>query len=145
MSASTLRIAIAVFLIAHGLVHYSLTTVPAPAPRALRTPFWPGWWRADTDPAWLASKLGLSTDTVRTLGWMLWVATVIGFALAGLGLLGVPGLKTLWQATATFGSAASLILLVFYWHSWLVLGAAIDVAVLLSLWLRWPSALFHAQ
>jgi hypothetical protein len=39
LSPSTLRILIAVFLIAHGLVHYSLTTVPIPASGALRTPF----------------------------------------------------------------------------------------------------------
>lgn len=143
MNTSLLRTLIAVFLIAHGLVHFSLTYVPVPKPGELRTPFWPAWWRGDTDPAWLAVKLGLSNGLVRGIGSALWVLTVIGFALAGLGLLGVPGLSQLWGAAAVLGAIASLALLVFYWHPWLVLGVVIDLAVFAGLALRWPKFLFE--
>lgn len=142
LTDSTLRLVVSIFLIVHGLVHVSLTTVPAPVAGALRTPFWPGWWRPNTDPAWFASRLGLPNSTVRTAGWVLWLATAAAFVLAGLGLMGLPGLISIWMLMAVVGAAASLVLHVFYWHPWLVLGVIIDVAVLAALWLRWPAALF---
>ena len=145
MSAFTLRLLIALFLIAHGWVHFSLTTVPTPTPGAQRTPFWPGWWREDIDANWFASRLGLSDDFVRILGSILWVATVIGFTLAGLGLLGIPGLSMIWQGTTIFGAIASMLLLGFYWHPWLVMGVMINLAALASVWQQWPLALFTSQ
>lgn len=143
MSASTLRILIALLLIAHGLVHYSLTTVPVPAPGALRTPFFPSWWRADVDSNWLASRIGLPDTLVRTCGWLLWVALLIGFTLGGLGLIGVPGLNSIWQALLIFGSVASLLLLAFYWHAWLVLGVLINIVVMVSIWRQLPAFFFQ--
>ena len=38
MNTSTLKILIAVFLILHGLIHYSLTYVPLPRPGEIKTP-----------------------------------------------------------------------------------------------------------
>ncbi len=142
MSPTTLRIVIALFLIAHGLVHFSLTTVPVPAPGGLRTPFWPAWWRDATDPLWLASRLGLTPDAVRTIGWLLWAAVLASFSLSGLALIFAPAQTAIWQAAAITGACASLILLVFYWHPWLVFGGLINLAVFVSLALHWPSALF---
>jgi len=142
MNTNLIRILIAVFLVAHGYIHLSLTYVPLPKPGELRTPFWPSWWRTATDPAWLASKLGLPNDVERGLGSALWVLTVAGFTLTGLGLLVVPGMSQLWGATAILGAAASLLLLIFYFHPWLVIGAAIDLAVIAGLSLQWPKFLF---
>lgn len=68
MNTNTLRFGLAIFLIVHGLVHYSLTYVPIPKPGELRTPFWPSWSRTDTDPAWLASRMGLSNNVIRWVG-----------------------------------------------------------------------------
>ncbi len=141
MSASTLRILIALFLIAHGWVHFTLTVVPAPAPGAQRTPFWPSLWRDDTDSNWLVSRAGLPAGFVRILGSILWMATVIGFTLAGLGLLGIPGLSMIWQGTIIFGAIASMLLLGFYWHPWLVMGVMINLVALASVWQQWPLAL----
>jgi hypothetical protein len=145
MSATTLRILIAAFLIAHGWIHYSLTTVPVPAPGALQTPFWPSWLRPDTDPKWPISRMGLPAGLVRNFGSILWLATVAGFCLAGLGLFGIPGLKVIWQGAAIFGAAASMLLLGFYWHPWLVMGAIIDLAALTAIWQEWPAALFTSK
>jgi len=142
MNPNLTRILIAVFLFAHGLIHFSLTYVPTPKPGELRTPFWPAWWRTDTDPAWLAVKLGLPNSTVRGLGSALWLIALVGFSLAGLGLLGLPGLNQAWGAAAALGAAASLLLLGLYWHPWLVTAVVIDLAVLAGLWLHWPKFLF---
>jgi hypothetical protein len=145
MSASTLRLLIALFLIFHGLVHYSLTNVPLPEPGKVHTPFWPSWWRDAVDPAWLVSKVGLPSGVVRTLGWLLWAAVVVVFALAGLGMIGIPVLNSAWQMMAVSGAVISLVLLALYWHPWLVMGVAINLAVLVSVWQQWPIALFPAK
>lgn len=142
MNPNTFRILLAVILIAHGWVHFSLTYVPVAKPGELRTPFWPAWWRTNTDPAWLASKMGLSNLAVRGLGSALWLVTLAGFTLAGLGLLGVPGLNGLWGLSAGVGVAASLLLLGFYWHPWLVVGVLVNMAVAAGLALHWPKFLF---
>ncbi len=142
MNPNLIRTLIAIFLIAHGLVHFSLTYVPTPKPGELRTPFWPAWWRADTDPAWLVVKMGLSNQLVRGLGSALWIITLAGFSLAGLGLLGLPGLNQAWGVLATLGAVASLLLLGLYWHPWLVMGVAINLVVIAGLWLHWPKSLF---
>jgi hypothetical protein len=145
MSASTLRLLLALFLIFHGLVHYSLTTVPLPETGKVHTPFWPSWWRDAVDPAWLASRIGLPNGVVRTLGWLLWAAVVVVFALAGLGMMGIPVLNSAWQMMAVFGALISLVLLALYWHPWLVMGVAINLAVLASVWQQWPTVLFPGK
>ena len=142
MQPNTLRIMLAVILILHGWIHFSLTYVPTPQPGALRTPFFPSWARADTDPAWLASKWGLSNGLVRGLGSALWLLTLAGFSAAGLALLFAPGAQTFWSLSAAVGAAASLLLLAFYWHPWLVAGVLINAAVLAGLLLHFPKILF---
>lgn len=144
MNTNLIRTLIAVFLVAHAYIHVSLTYVPLPKPGELRTPFWPSWWRDAVDPAWLASRLGLSNGMERGLGSALWLLTAAGFTLTGLGLLFFPRLSQLWGAGAILGSAASLLLLLFYFHPWLVIGAAIDLAVIAGLSLQWPKFLFAA-
>jgi hypothetical protein len=142
MSEPTIRILIAIFFILHGLVHISLTFVPVPAPGAPRVPFWPSWWRPAVDPQWSITRLGVPHPLVRTLGWILWLAALIGFVLAGLGLLGFPGLDQIWQSTAIFGSISSLLLLVLYWHRWLFVALFINAAVLLAILQQSPRFLF---
>ena len=142
MPPSSLRILIAIFLIAHGLVHYSLATVPVPAPGALRTPFFPAWWRTAVDPLWPILRAGINPETARTVGWVLWVVQLICFSLAGLGLLGIPGLSVVWRGLALFGAASSLFLLGLFWHPWLVVGVLIDLAIIAGYIWNWPSFLF---
>ena len=142
MSISILRIIIALILIAHGVVHFILTLVPIAEPGAKRTPFWPSWRRDATDPAWLASRLGLPAHWVRRIGYVLWVAALIGFVLAGLGLIGLPGLNLIWTITASFGAVASLILLLFYWHPSLFTAVIFNLAVLASVAFLWPNLFY---
>ena len=144
MNPTSLRAGIAALMIAHGLVHLSLTLVPVPTPGSQHTPFWPAWWREAIDPTWLISKLGLPPGWVRLLGSALWVSALTGFVLAGLGLLGVPSLNGVWQILAVVAAVLSLILLVFYWHPWLVIAVLLNLAFLAAIWAHWPPALFSA-
>lgn len=138
MSATTVRIVIAIFLIAHGLMHASLASAPLPQPGGLKTPFWPSWWRDNTDPSWPASKLGLPQGVVRSAGWVLWLAALVAFVVAGLGILGVPGLNTLVPVAAAAGALLGLVVLVLYWHLWESAAILINLAILAGVFLRWP-------
>jgi hypothetical protein len=145
MPASVLRFIIAAFLIAHGLIYYSLTTVPLPKPGEMRTPFWPSLSRSGIDERWLSIRVGLSRDPVRIIGWLLVMIATVGFILVGLGILGVPGLKAIWQPIAIIAAVDSLLLFALYWHAWLFVGAGINIAVLLAVWQSWPALLFVAR
>lgn len=145
MSASTLRILIALFLIAHASIYYGLTTVPLPKPGEINTPFWPSLSRDAVDSRWLSLRIGLGSNPARLIGWLLVLVATVGFVLAALGILNVPGLKVVWQPIAIISAVDSLILFAFYWHSWYFVGAAINIAVLLAVWQNWPAALFAAR
>jgi hypothetical protein len=138
MNPATLRILFILFLAAHGWIHMSLAQVPVPQPGALRTPFFPAWWRDSVDPAWPASKLGLPSQVSRTLGWVLWVLVTGGFVLAAAALLFAPGQPALWQGFTAGASLLSIVLLALYWHPWLPVGVLIDLALLAVIYLRWP-------
>jgi len=137
MNANTLRILFGAFLIAHGFLTMSLSTVPVPAPGAVHTPYLPAWWRPDVESTWPASRLGLPDTIVRTIGWILWLAALVLFAAAGAGQLGLPGLNALWPALAAAGAGISLLLLGFYWHPWLVLGVLINAGILAGVLAGW--------
>jgi hypothetical protein len=145
MPASVLRIFVAVFLIAHGLIYYSLTTVPLPRPGKMQTPFWPSLTRSAVDNRWLAVRMGLTSDPARIIGWLLVIVATVGFVLVGLGVLCVPGLNGVWQTIAVVAAVDSLLLFALYWHSWLFVGAGINVVVLLAIWQSWPTVLFAAR
>lgn len=142
MNSNTLRIIIAIFFIAHGLMTMSLATVPTPQPGALRTPYLPAWWRENIDPLWPAARLGLPEGLVRAVGWVLWAVILVLFALAGAGLLGLAGLNSLWPTLALISSVLSLILLVLYWHPWLIMGIILNAAILVAIAAGWLPKLF---
>jgi hypothetical protein len=142
MPGTTSFILFALFLIAHGLVHFILTMVPAPAPGAMRTPFFPSWWRSAVDPAWPVNRLGLDERGIRLLGSALWVIVVAGYTLAGLVLFFAPGQAALWQGLTAGASFISLVFLVLYWHPWLPVGVLIDLLLLASILLGWPPGFF---
>ena len=57
--------------------------------------------------------------------------SLLGFVLAGLGLLGVAGLNAFWPVLAIAAALASLVLLVLFWNSWLVIGLLIDLGIII--------------
>ncbi len=130
------NIALAIFLIAHGLVHAGLAAAPNPADPNAK----PGAFFTTVERSWLLPRLGLSGTAVQWVGILLVALSTLGFALAGLGILGVTGLSAIWQTVAIISAIFSLLLLIIFWHPWLPVGVLIDIAVLIALlWVngRW--------
>jgi len=130
-----LKIALAIFLIAHGLVHAGLAAAPNPADQDSK----PGAFFTTPERSWLLPKSGLNTAAVQWIGIILVALATLGFVLAGLGVFGISGLTTIWRTVAVFSSCVSLVLLVLFWHPWLIVGVLIDIGILVALlWVKWP-------
>jgi len=81
----------------------------------------------------------LRPAAVQWIGIILVALATLGFVLAGFGVFGVSGLTTIWRTVAVFSSCVSLLLLVLFWHPWLIVGILIDVGILITLlWTKWP-------
>ena len=131
-----LKIALAIFLIAHGLVHAGLAAAPNPVDQDAK----PGAFFTSPGRSWLLPRSGLNPAAVQWIGIILVALATLGFVLAGLGVFGVSGLTTIWRTVAVFSSCVSLLLLVLFWHLWLVVGVLIDIGILVALlWANWPS------
>jgi hypothetical protein len=77
-----------------------------------------GMWVMRSAPAWLVTAL--------------WLMATMGFVSGGAALLGVARLAVRWRTLAAGAAVASLALIMLYWHPMLMIGAAIDAAILLD-------------
>ena len=117
-----------VFLLLHGFVH-ALWLVPAP-----------------DDPKWpfvtSRSRLlpSLPRRVLSALAVALVVSIIVGFALAALGLFGVPGLSRYWGTAAVTASALSLVACAVFWDRQLIWGPLIDIAIIAAVVMGWPNA-----
>lgn len=126
---NTWGFAFAAFLVAHGLV----TIIMYLAPSRPDAPF-------VATRSWLLSRAGLPEGVLRTLSRVLAAVATVAFVLAGLGVLGVPGLLGIWQWATVAGAAASLLLLGLFFQPWLTVGVLINVGLLLAvLVFHWPA------
>jgi hypothetical protein len=112
---------------AHGVIHLGYVT---PAPADPNYPF-------SLDKSWLQTGLGLSASSVHALGILLAVITVAGYTLAGLSAAGIIVPHLWWQGLTVIATVSSLLLLLFFWHNWLILGVMIDIALLLLMATNW--------
>jgi len=130
-----LKIALGLFIIAHGLVHAILAVAPNPSDTNAK----PGTFFTTVDRSWLLPQLGLSASAVQWVGIILVALSTLGFVLAGLGIFGVAGLSAIWRTLAIISSCISLVLLILFWHPWLPVGVLIDIGILIALlWAKWP-------
>ena len=130
-----LKIVLAIFLIAHGLVHAGLAAAPNPVDPDSK----PGAFFTSPERSWLLPRSGLNPAAVQWIGIILVALATLGFVLAGLGVFGVSGLSTIWRTVAVFSSCVSLLLLILFWHPWLIVGVLIDIGILVALlWVKWP-------
>ena len=113
------RIVLGVLLVAHGLVHLL-------------------WFAPNDDPAWpfhLDRSWLVSGAASKPIAVVLIALVVVGFALLGLAVSGVPGLSSIWPILAIGASVASLATLVVFWNRQLLWGVVIDVAlIVVALW-----------
>ncbi len=130
-----LKIALAVFLIAHGLVHTGLAIAPNPADPNAK----PGAFFTAPERSWLLPRLGLNASAIQWVGILLVALSTLGFGLAGLGIFGMVGLSSVWRTVAVLSACVSLLLLALFWHRWLSVGILINVGSLIALlWAGWP-------
>jgi hypothetical protein len=113
-------------LLAHGLVH-AMFLVPAPPP-ALAASGEGQTWPFDLGRSWLVGRVG--AGTVTTIGRVLVVAVVVCSALAALATVGVVVPSSLWTALVVASAACSLALLGIGSSPTLLVGVAIDLALL---------------
>src|SRR5512146_2873514 len=119
------------FLLAHALAHAMLAAEPRlDVPGA-------GAWTVFTSHSWALTGLGVSSQATRLAGELLLAGAVLGYMLAGLGLLNVDRLTKAWRWLAIAASALSLALMVLFWLSRLGPGAVIDAGLLAALTVGW--------
>ncbi len=127
--------AISVFLIIHGALHFTFL-VQYTDPSGSTT----GW----TGRSWLLSD-PLGEAPVLFLGQVLWTIAVVGFVVAGLGLMGIPGLRHSWRPFGKGSATVSLLALFIFWGDLLpspwpyIWGVFINLGILASLIWAWPS------
>lgn len=119
-----MRIAIGLFLVAHGLIHLSYLS-PAPSPAA-GGPAWP----FDMARSWLVTNLGMDPGLIRLPGTLLVLSVAIAFGLAGLAALGVVVPEDWWRVLVIAGAVLSVITLALFFHAWIALGVVIDALLL---------------
>ncbi|MGD0123686.1 MAG: hypothetical protein ABSC46_14180 [Candidatus Limnocylindrales bacterium] len=116
---------LAAFLVGHGLIHL-LFFVPQPA-AAAGAPEWP----FDMARSWAVTGAGLDVGTVRVIGAALIAVVAVCFVAAGLATVGVIVPPNWWRAAVVASAAASIVLLALFFNPQLVLGLAIDSALLM--------------
>lgn len=115
-----LRIGVGVLLVVHGFAHWQITT---------------GWGAKTSVSSWLLPSM--QPATLQSLGTFLWVVTLLAFVATGILLFAS---MEWWRTLAVVSSLLSLLVIGIFWQPAMVLGAAVDIAVLLALlWIRWPS------
>jgi len=125
-----------IFLIAHAIAHAGLTSAPNPSDPESS----PGDFFSHKSRSWLLQRTNLNSGAVQIIGRILVNVSIVGFILAGLGGLGVPGLSQIWHDLAGITAIISLVLLILFWHPWLVLGVVINFGLIVFTFLdTWPA------
>ena len=119
-----MKLLLAGFLVAHALIHLSFLT-PAP-PRTAGGPEWP----FELTRSWLVTGLQFDPGLVRGLGAALVAVTATLLAAAGLATVGWLIPAGWWDQLVLLGAGLSILTLGFFFHPWLILGLAIDAALL---------------
>ena len=77
----------------------------------------PGMWAAGDGPPWVVTPL--------------WGAALLGYVAAGLGLFRMPVFRRWWTQSLIVASASSIVLLTVFAERVGVIGALLDVALLI--------------
>lgn len=125
------------FLVVHGLITtmIGVVAVTKPDAPALTLPAWFSWWPGPFGRSWLLDALNLGSGAA-VLGGLVWLVAGAALVAAGLGWLGVPGVRDQWQTLAFVGATVGLLALALYFHPIYVIAVAINVAIVVFLWDR---------
>jgi len=118
-----IRVVTGVLMLAHGLVHLLYLAQDVP--------------EFSIQDSWLVPE-----SARRPVALALIAATIAAFAVLALAVWGVPGLSAAWPILAIVASTFSLVLLVAFWDTRVMLGVIIDIA-LITLAVTQPSWTQH--
>jgi hypothetical protein len=122
---------LAAVIVGHGWVH-AMFLLPRP-PAEDGAPAWP----FDMSRSWPVVRGGLPLGPLRTAGAALIAAVVVAGALAALATVGIVVPAGWWPALVAGSAVGSAVLLVLFFDPQLILGLAIDAALV---WLVAASA-----
>lgn len=124
------RFLVATYLVAHGLVHVAIYVAP-PDPSKPQ-PFDPHRsWALAHAQAPAAATRGSSV----LLAWMTAAAFTLTALAVGLG-------AGWWPAAAVLAAALGLVFKALWFHPWLTVGVALDVAAIGAVATQWPASLY---
>ena len=109
-----------VFLIIHGFIHWIYI---APNPNTPGAPLW-----SFLTQRWFVVKAGFDNTTAMILGITLISLVTIGFLVSGIGLL--TG-QDWWRIAAIVSSGVSTLLLVLFWHNWMIAGPILNIVIII--------------
>ena len=115
---------LAALLVAHGWVHV-MFVFPRPTPSEGGSE-----WPFDLTRSWLVSAARLDVNLVRVAGIALMSIVVVGFVLAAMSIVGLLVPAGWWAGMLVVGAAVSFVMLALFFSPQLVLGLAIDLALL---------------
>ena len=118
-----IRVVTGVLMLAHGLVHLLYLAQDVP--------------EFSIQDSWLVPE-----SARRPVALALIAATIAAFAVLALAVWGMPGLSAAWPILAIIASTFSLVLLVAFWDTRVMLGVIIDIA-LITLAVTQPSWTQH--
>jgi hypothetical protein len=111
---------VAAFLVAHGLVHLAIYAIPPDPTKP--APF-------DPSRSWVLASRGVAVDAMRTASIALAGITAAAYTIAGVALV----IDAPWGGVAALAATAGVTLKTLWFHPWLIVGVAIDLAVLVAL------------
>jgi hypothetical protein len=120
---------VAVLLVVHGLLHLSIYVAPRNPQQ--RLPY-------DASRSWALEALHVGTARMHATAVALAAAVAALYVWAGLVLVhSAPAAAAL----AAAGAVSALVLKGLWFNTWLTLGVALDIAVLLAVTTGWPPSL----
>jgi hypothetical protein len=115
-----MRVILGILLIIHGFAHWQITN---------------GWGAWPSASSWLLG--GFEPVALNSLGTVLWVTTLLAFVVTGIVLFAG---GDWWRPMTVVSSVLSLLVIGLFWQPNMVIGAAVDVGMLVALlWIHWPS------
>jgi hypothetical protein len=115
-----LRVVVGILLIIHGFAHWQITN---------------GWGSQPSASSWLLGSV--EPVALNSLGTLLWVTTLLAFVVTGIVLFAG---GSWWRTLTVVSSVLSLLVIGLFWQPNMVIGAAVDIGILVALlWVQWPS------
>jgi hypothetical protein len=136
MSDEMLKLVIGGVLLVHGLGHAG----------ALGALLWIRLRPRSSSGDWSAARTwlmpSLPAETAATLATAFWLAALVGFVIAALSFWSLVLPADVWRSVALGSAVVSMTGIILFFGTWpafnTLAATAVNVAVLVAIWLQWP-------